>query len=490
MAVRDFDLYPSFKRIIEEKALLPSGEAAVAAGFSGGADSVALLDLLYRLRAERPSLYVAAHHQQHRIRQVSAEEDLAFCRAFCAARDIELFVSDDDVPALAAELKIGLEEAGRLCRYRNWEKLVRELGERWPEVRLATAHHADDQAETLLLRLERGTGLRGLGGIAARRDFYIRPLLEFSRAELEAYLIWRKLEWREDETNLDDRYRRNFLRLRVLPLWQEAADPGLGKRLAKTAGLLAESELYLETEARKAAELLACYPAEPFLDPLLCYYDCEQFRKLDPALRVPALKRCAEKVTGLKDFGSAHFADMAALLETRAGEKTLRLPGGHFFRTNGKVFYFHRNSYEITCPLPLAEKDFEETLFPPAERGSVSLNAGGWRLFTFRDELPGPGDVVYKYEETRSFTVRTPKPGDFVVTASGMRKALRRFFSEQGVPRALRQRICLFCRGSEVISAGPWHLGNDFHYKSVKIVYNKGKIAECFRLVWYNSRNK
>jgi tRNA(Ile)-lysidine synthase len=214
-------------------ALLPPGGRVLAA-VSGGPDSVALAHWL-SVQARRKGLTVALLHVNHGLRGRAAERDAAFVRALGARLGLRASVVRADVRGRARRSGAGLEAAGRAERYRALTARARRG--RFDAV--ATGHQLDDQAETVLLHLLRGTSLEGLGGIPPRRALapgveLIRPLLPLTRAEVLAYLEVHGLQWREDATNRDPAFTRNWVRAEILPLL-EARAPGVKERLSAIA---------------------------------------------------------------------------------------------------------------------------------------------------------------------------------------------------------------------------------------------------------------
>ncbi|MBI4062029.1 MAG: tRNA lysidine(34) synthetase TilS [Elusimicrobia bacterium] len=209
-------------------------ERRVLAAVSGGPDSVCLAHWL-SVQARKKSLTVALVHVHHGLRGRAADGDARFVKALGDRLGLPVSVVRAPVRALAAKRGLGLEEAGRKARYRA-------LGARARHGRftaVATGHQLDDQAETVLLHLLRGTSLEGLGGIAPRRELIpgvelIRPLLPLTRAEVLLYLKMHGLDWREDASNRDPKFTRNWVRREVLPLLEKRA-PGVKERLARMA---------------------------------------------------------------------------------------------------------------------------------------------------------------------------------------------------------------------------------------------------------------
>lgn len=211
----------------------------VLCAVSGGRDSMVLLHVLLRLGTHQGFAVVAAHYN-HLLRE-SAERDEVLVRQWCAARGIP-FVSDSgDVRAYAEKSGRSIEDAARTLRYQFLENAAGEYGADF----IATAHHRQDNAETLLFHLLRGSGLTGLGGITPVRGSIIRPLLEVDRAAIDGYIEENAIPYAEDETNADTAYTRNRLRLELLPLLEEIA-PGSTGRMAAAASRLRAEEKFLE----------------------------------------------------------------------------------------------------------------------------------------------------------------------------------------------------------------------------------------------------
>ncbi len=213
--------------------LLPPG-ARVLAGVSGGPDSVCLAHWL-SVQARRKGLAVALLHVHHGLRGRESDADAAFVRALGKSLGLPVFVARAGVRTLARRRGLGLEEAGRKARYAALAARAR----RGRYALVAVGHQLDDQAETVLLHLLRGTSLEGLGGIPPRRALtagvtLVRPLLPLTRAEVRAYLEIHGLDWREDRTNADPVFARNWVRREVLPLLERRA-PGVKARLAGMA---------------------------------------------------------------------------------------------------------------------------------------------------------------------------------------------------------------------------------------------------------------
>ena len=221
-----------------------SPDSAVVAGVSGGADSMALLHVLQNRRKDWPELKVTAAHVNHCLRGAEADRDEEHVRRYCQREGIPLEVLKIDVREEAAKRKLGLEACGRAVRYEFFRQLAGENGV------IATAHTLSDLAETVLLHLTRGTGLKGLCGIPPVRENIVRPLIDCSRREIEDYCREHKILYVTDSTNLEARYSRNKVRLQVLPALKEI-NPAFEEAVGRMAQSLREDDGCLCEEARE-----------------------------------------------------------------------------------------------------------------------------------------------------------------------------------------------------------------------------------------------
>ena len=211
----------------------------VLVGFSGGADSVCLLHFLHYLAKEK-HFRVAAVHINHGLRGAAASADARFCKKFCQEHEIEFFQEKVDVKKIIRETNLSPEHAARKARYQAFSKVARK----WGATLLALGHHLDDQAETVLLNLLRGTKAKGLAGIPPHRPLckgieIIRPLLCISRREVEAYLANNQLTHITDMSNTDETFTRNWIRKTLLPLL-ETKQPQIKLHIAQMAAELDE----------------------------------------------------------------------------------------------------------------------------------------------------------------------------------------------------------------------------------------------------------
>lgn len=266
----------ALKKNIIEKKLLSAGDLVIV-GTSGGRDSMALLHGLCCLKEEM-GFFVAAAHLHHGIRGVEADRDMALVADFCEQAAIPFHWRRLDVPALAAGKN--LEATARDCRYRWFAELAASYRaeETYQEVKVATAHHLEDQGETVLLHLLRGSGTQGLGGMRFQNGNLIRPLLNISRKQLEAHIACYRLPYRDDASNFSTDYQRNRIRLSLWPIL-ETYNANLGNALGNVAEICQADADFIEISAEDAICRLVTENARGY------YWERKAFSDLHLALR-------------------------------------------------------------------------------------------------------------------------------------------------------------------------------------------------------------
>src|SRR5260370_1154725 len=230
--------------------MLRPGER-VGVAVSGGADAVALLLLILELR-EKLGIVLSVVHFNHKLRGKASDADETFVAKLASKHGLDFHSASVDVAKKAKEERANLEDAARRARYDYFRSLV----ESGTCTRIAVAHTADDQAETVLAHLLRGTGLAGLGGIHPVAGPVIRPLLSVRRGELRRFLRAKKQTWREDATNRDTKRMRARIRKKLLPLLQKQFQPEIVEHLATLAGLAREDEAFLDAVAEERSQAL------------------------------------------------------------------------------------------------------------------------------------------------------------------------------------------------------------------------------------------
>ena len=245
-------LHQQVRRTIRRHGLWPAGSRLLI-GLSGGSDSVALVLLLQELAEHDGFALVSLAHLNHRLRCTAARDE-QFCRDFAARVGLPIVVESIDVGSYAQTQRLSVEDAARRLRY----DFLHRVAQSSPADRIVVGHTRDDQAETFLLKLIRGAGLTGLGGIYPRRGIVVRPLLDVGRTDLRRYLESRGQSWMDDETNEDLANPRNRIRHRVLPELDLAARASAGSAIARAAAIGREDGQWLdELSGRRFDALIA-----------------------------------------------------------------------------------------------------------------------------------------------------------------------------------------------------------------------------------------
>lgn len=283
----------------------------VIVGLSGGADSVALFHLLLEIR-EKYKLTVVAVHVNHGLRGAEADGDESFCVRLCQKRGVPIEIYKYDIKQISADSGKSEEEAGRKMRYEAFYAAQKKHNAQ----KIAVAHNRNDQAETVFLRLFRGAGLKGLSGIAPVRDCIIRPLLDVSREEIEAYCTQNELSYRTDSTNKTDCYSRNIVRNRIIPIVRESFNPSIVQTLAQTAEIIRLEDDYLDLLAYEAYEKCVSDNGESLNIKIFSAFDEVIKRR---ALRIAYLKLD----NSLADIELNHVDKILSLLHMQSGKKAV-----------------------------------------------------------------------------------------------------------------------------------------------------------------------
>jgi tRNA(Ile)-lysidine synthase len=346
------DLPRKVRAYIDGHQLLKAG-VRVGIAVSGGVDSVALLRLLLDLRKEL-GIVLSVVHLNHKLRGADSDADERFVAELAQAHKLELHCDSGDVAAHASTKRLGTEAAGRELRYQFFWKLL----ETKKLDRVATAHTIDDQAETVLLRLVRGAGTRGLAGIYPQLSdpgsqfsdtpSIIRPLLGARRVELESYLTEIGQAWREDQSNRDLRYSRNRVRHGIMPRLERGLNPSVREALAEVAEIARDEEAYWRSEVGKVLPQLWNKEAKKL--------ELGPFLELPLAMQRRVLRAAAESLDLRLEF--AHVGEI--LVVASGAEKAAGLPGNWLVRRENRELTFvppqsgaeSTTDYEYVLPIP------------------------------------------------------------------------------------------------------------------------------------------
>ena len=323
--------------MLEEKVLntinkynmIQSGDGIVI-GVSGGPDSMTLLNILNNLKEKlNIKLYVA--HINHSIRE-EADAETEYVKEFCKKIDVEFFAKKVKVEEIAKELKIGTEEAGRNIRYEFFEEVAHKVGAN----KIATAHNLNDNAETVLMNIMRGTSVSGLKGIDKVRDGkYIRPIIECSRAEIEDYCKEKNLNPRYDKSNNENIYTRNKIRNLLIPFLQKEFNPNIVEGINRLSQIAIEEEQFINKVVEKEYEKLQIAVDNNII------LNLKEFNKLDYVIKSKLILYTISKVYGkTSGIEKKHIDDIIKLCDNNIGNKYLTPQKGiKIYVEKGKIFF-------------------------------------------------------------------------------------------------------------------------------------------------------
>jgi tRNA(Ile)-lysidine synthase len=395
----------------------------VGAAVSGGMDSMALLYCLCNMR-ESLNILIIAYHMEHGIRGESSKSDMDFVIKQCEAWGVKCVAGRADVPAIAKEKGVSIETAARQARYGFLERADARF--------MATAHHMEDNAETVIMNLVRGSGTAGLCGIPEKRGKFIRPMLGISKSEIERYVKAHGIEYVDDETNDDTGYTRNFIRKEIIPRLRRINEAA-SANISRAAGILAEDEKAL----RAIAKGLGCieYTEESAM------IDLGIFERQQTAVKKRIIRLAAQNTAGLEDLEYVNMQGILELAERRISAKRIDLALGMYAGISyGKLII---GKHE--------EKKYNKK--------SVALMVGtvcfdGIRFECSRFEgTPkyGRNAEYFSADAVAGAVFRHRREGDFIVPL-GMQgtKRLSDYLSDRKVPLIKRDSLIVLAKGSEV----------------------------------------
>lgn len=464
------------RKWIEREKLIQAGDL-VFVGVSGGADSVCLLLTLFDCQQELGFLLQAVH-VEHGIRGAESREDARFVEKLCQRLQIPCQTYPVDVPSYAREQHIGMEEAARKLRYQCFYQAAEQSDAAVKKI--ALAHHADDNAETMLFQMVRGSGIRGLGGMRIKRELgenitLIRPLLNVTRSEIEEYLQVRGEAYRMDVTNQDTAYSRNRIRHKVMPQLKEVNSQAL-MHMAQSARQLSEVADYLHQEALRIAEKTCVRNQRT------CLIQWKLLEEYPSVLQKEVLYQMLCGAAGNnKNIASVHIEAVMNLISLQVGRRIslpYELEAEHVYegiriapKCEGKV------GKDIKYEISLHELNQKKA----GEWYLLSLPDGQLRM-RVRDFCGETGEICKKtytkllnYDKIKhSMQFRKRAGGDYlIIDEMGHKKKLKEYFIEEKMPREQRDGVWLLTEEEHVIWVVGKRISTDY-----KIYPNTKKILE------------
>ena len=425
---------------IHKYSMLAGGET-VLIGLSGGPDSVCLLHVLHALKSKF-SLTLHAVYVDHGLRPGETAGEIEFCEKICNSLSVPFFTKTIDVKNYAAQNGMNKQEAARELRYRAFEETALETKAQ----KIALGHTADDQAETLLMRLLRGSGTTGLAGIPPVRKFIVRPLIETERDAIEGFLHAKNIGSIVDSSNLKDAYVRNKIRLSLMPLIK-GFNPDIIKTLSKTAAILSEEDKYFELIVTKTLMKLISRKTdnriELFLAPL---------EGMDKVILRRVLRRAIDATKSLRGISFIHIEDIVQLIK-------LGNPGDRIYLPKGIRAIKDYSTLVLTSEPPVQLNDYQLEI-----PGETILKEAGILIKSYEVESCAPGTASQNFglwttsgifdADKIAFPLlaRPRKDGDFFYPAGfGRKKKLQDFFVDEKVPRDERARTPLIVSGEDIL---------------------------------------
>ena len=438
--------------------MLTCGDRVIA-GVSGGADSVCLFLMLLELR-KKIGFDLIAVHVHHGLRGEAADQDQQFVEALCEQHRIPLEIFRVNLESIAKKRKQSLEEAGRMVRREAFDSVCKKYGGN----KIALAHHQNDNAETLLWNLSRGTGLDGLGGIRPVNGKFIRPLLCMNRKEIEEYLAKRKQSYCIDETNAGTDYTRNKLRHLVLPILEEQVNSAAVRHMNETMEQIWELQEYMQEQVEAAYQECVQEHFEK-----ACWIQIQQksFETFSELIKKMVIRKGMEQVGGKKrDLSHKHVDVMMELMNKQVG-RTLDLP----YEMHAK-----RNYEGIRLEKQRTYSSGEEKKAGIIQECMAELNIPGETILADRNLklrckiLEKPKNLSIKDIPQKIYTkwfdygiiksslyIRTRQAGDtIVIDEKGHQKKLKNWFVDEKIPKEVRDSQLLLAENNEIL----WVLGH------------------------------
>lgn len=430
------------KKWIERHGLLVTGDKVIIA-CSGGPDSLALVKIMQTLSMDY-NLELAVAHVNHMFRGAESDADAAFVAEFCAKEGLPLYSTTINVPQFIATSGRSPEDAARFLRYRYLRETAQSLG----GAKIATGHHRDDQAETVLINLLRGTGATGLSGMWPVNNGVIRPLLNICRKEIEEYCQEQHLAPRLDSTNLTTDYLRNYVRIELMPLLKNKFNANLPATLCRTASVVGDDQEFINHCVEAVWGMVVRD------DGTNLELDCRELNKLHIALKREIIRAAIKKKRGtLRGITFSHVEKLVELgIDGQTG-KVIELPGdlvackkyGIIILKNQKlnveVVGIHPPGVEVKLPGITCVSDI-----------GIEVMA---QLVSYMPKKM-PECAVFDWQKiTPPLYVRTRHAGDrFWPSGMPGSKKLKDFFIDAKVPREARDAVPILCDGQGILWVG------------------------------------
>ncbi len=430
-------------KLVDENKLIDRNDKVLVA-LSGGPDSVFLLYLLKKFK-RRFNLSVGAIHVNHKIRGNAADEDERFCSKLCSDLNIEFFACSADVKEYALQNKISIEEAGRIIRYKKFEEYSFKYG----YTKIATAHNSGDNAETVLLNLIKGTGLKGVAGIPLKRGNIIRPVLNLSKAEITKYLEENRIGYRIDSTNAENEFQRNYIRNKIIPLIKDRLNPQIEETLFNSSEIFRNILFLTEKKINRYLSSVI-----KFIDNKL-YISILKLSEIEKELRGEIIKASLERNFSIQ-ISFNDVKKVIFLLESEAGKKVQLSNSLSAVRERDNITIFKN----------VITQEFPAVRIETGER--IKIN-GKYLVIEPVDKMPesytGKGSIEYISADglDDNFVLRRWRPGDrFYPLGMKGSKKLSDFLTEQKIEPTLKNKQLVLTNNERIVWVVGLRLDNRF----------------------------
>ena len=454
-------IYKVYETIKKYNLLLRDDRCIV--GVSGGADSVALLCLLSNFKKEL-NIELRAVHVHHGIRGAEADTDYLFVKNLCNQMKVKLITFFYDVPKFAKENKLSEEEAGRTLRYKAFDEAIlswkneEKLNEN-KEYKIAVAHNMEDNAETIIMNLARGTGLRGISGISIKRGNIIRPLLFTKRKEIENYLNLNNINYKIDSTNLSDDYTRNVIRHHIIDKLKRNVNPLAVEHISNASRIMEQADSYFLEQADN-------YLSQNLIENEGFYgVNVEKLSLIPEIIRTYIISGIIKKLLskmnlGYKDISLRNIEDIDKLIFLATGKK-INLPYGLLAKKDYKNLWIGQENAETY----LKFTPRNDTIFISEEflnklrfyENATTKRIGEFelRVFEYKKELKIPKEKNLKWFDISSINkgleIRTRKKGDYIRLSTGGKKSVKDYMINTKIDKEQRNHILLITQESHVL---------------------------------------
>ena len=475
-------IYEKVISYIRENNLISRGDTVVE-GISGGPDSVCLFLMLEEYKKELAFNTIAVH-VNHGIRKKSADKDQKFVAKLCESKGVELKTFKKDIPLICKVTKESEEECGRRIRYEIFDEVCRQ----YESAKIAVAHHMNDQAETVIFRIIRGSGIKGLGGMEAKRDNIIRPLLCLKREEIERYLEESEQKYRTDETNNAMEYSRNYIRKKIIPKFENVRQNAV-EHINALSSEAADINDFMEKKASELLEEASKEADRKYITKGLSQkYKSDVLSNAEPILLKFAVRAF---ITGegmsIKDVTRTHVDSLCELI-AKPGSGEIHLPKGvTVVKESGIVYIKPREDFNPEIQEVAEAKESASSsgnykfCYPVAGEGSYTLPDGSvvtCRILNDFDRNEIPEDTYTKWMDyakmSEDLCIRTRGSGDYlVINKNGNEGNLKNYMINEKIPKSERDNIPLLASGSRIY----WVMGHRIS-EDVKVTDNTSCVME------------